>query len=165
MEGLAAIGAVVLVGVLGQGLWRARKAKPRQAEGAEDGRLEPSMARDDASLAPISDEDHGAVAPLPELRPVGPRKTARLDPLIDAIACLHLDTPISAELALAHLPPTRRLGTKPFLIEGLNAERGSWELTRGQPCRQNTVHFLDPVSVPHSCFLLKMGPQKRTLFF
>ena len=128
MEGLAAIGAMVLVGVLGQGLWRARKAKPRQAEGAEDGRLEPSMAPGDASLAPISDEDHGAGAPLPELRSVGPRKTARLDPLIDAIACLHLDTPISGELALAHLPPTRRLGTKPFLIEGLNADRGTWEL-------------------------------------
>jgi hypothetical protein len=129
MEGLAAIGALVLVGVLGQGLWRARKAKPRQAEGGEGGRLEPSMALGEASLAKgRDDEGHGAVGPTPEQRHLGPRKTARLDPLIDAIACLHLDTPISAELALAHLPPTRRLGTKPFLIEGLNANRGAWEL-------------------------------------
>ncbi len=27
----------------------------------------------------------------------------------------------------AHLPPTRRAGSKPFLIEGLNADTGEWE--------------------------------------
>ena len=30
-------------------------------------------------------------------------------------------------MVLAHLPPTRRAGSKPFLIEGLNADTGEWE--------------------------------------
>ena len=51
----------------------------------------------------------------------------RLDALIDAIAPLALEAPVSGELALAHLPPTRRAGSKPFYIEGLNAESGDWE--------------------------------------
>jgi hypothetical protein len=38
-----------------------------------------------------------------------------------------LDAPITGELALAHLPPTRRAGSKPFAIEGLDAETGAWE--------------------------------------
>ena len=56
------------------------------------------------------------------------RKTARLDPLIDAIATLALEAPVTGDLALVHLPPSRRAGTKPFLIEGLNAATGEWEL-------------------------------------
>jgi hypothetical protein len=37
---------------------------------------------------------------------------------------------VSGELALQHLPPTRRAGGKPFQIEGLNADSGEWELPR-----------------------------------
>jgi hypothetical protein len=55
------------------------------------------------------------------------RQTARLDGLIDAIATLTLEAPISGEMAIAHLPPSRRAGGKPFMIEGLNAESGLWE--------------------------------------
>jgi hypothetical protein len=134
MEGLAIVGAVVLAGVVAHGAWSARKASPRQAEAPEGGRVEPQMAAHgaaepladaaaDAAVAAVSDD--GA---LPELRPALPRKTARLDPLIDAIATLQLEAPVSGELALTHLPPSRRAGTKPFLIEGLNAETGDWEL-------------------------------------
>ncbi|HEV7915266.1 MAG TPA: cell division protein FtsZ, partial [Albitalea sp.] len=57
----------------------------------------------------------------------------RIDALIDAIAPLTLEAPVSAELALTHLPTTRRAGSKPLLIEGLNAETGDWEMpTAGQ---------------------------------
>jgi hypothetical protein len=61
------------------------------------------------------------------------RQPGRLDPLIDAIVPLRLEAPVSAELALTHLPGSRRAGTKPMGIEGLNAADGRWELpARGQ---------------------------------
>ncbi len=153
-EGLMAVGGLVLVGVVAQGVWSARKASPRQAD-ALPGRTEPSLHGGghgvvDGSAAagaagggaaggsdPTSATLAGAegafgpmdnTTPLGDLRPIAPRKTARLDPLIDAIATLRLDTPVSGDLALAHLPPSRRAGTKPFLIEGLNAESRDWEL-------------------------------------
>ncbi len=135
MEGLAIAGGLVLAGVVAHGVWNARKAAPRQPEGAADSRLEPVMggaaavtrAPEDAEADMAAAE--GAAQALAELRPaVVPRKTARLDPLIDAIAMLRLESAVSGELALMHLPPTRRAGTKPFLIEGLNAETGEFEL-------------------------------------
>jgi hypothetical protein len=129
MEGLALVGAIVLLAVVAQGLWSARKASPRQAEAPEAARVEPSMH---GALAPASaaaaEAAAEAAAPLGELRPAAPRKTARLDPLIDAIATLALEAPVTGELALVHLPPSRRAGNKPFLIEGLNAVTAEWEL-------------------------------------
>jgi hypothetical protein len=129
MEGLGAVGGVVLAGVLVHGLWTARKASPRQADAPADGsRVEPKLNAAGSGDAPAADASAEAAASLAELRPTTPRKTARLDPLIDAIALLRLETPVPGELALLHLPPSRRAGTKPFLIEGLNAETAEWEL-------------------------------------
>src|SRR5205085_1906886 len=59
------------------------------------------------------------------------RTSLRIDALIDAIASLTLEVPVSGEMVLAHQPPTRRAGSKPFLIEGLNAETGEWEAVLG----------------------------------
>ncbi|GCL61888.1 cell division protein FtsZ [Pseudaquabacterium pictum] len=140
MEGLLGVGALVLVGVVAQGWWSARRASPRQAELAREARVEPGglggamsgAVADAGASAPLdaaaAEVDAEAAAPLAELRPAAPRKTARLDPLIDAIATLALESPVTGDLALVHLPPSRRAGTKPFLIEGLNAETGEWEL-------------------------------------
>ena len=136
MEGLLGVGAVVLVAVVAQGWWAARRASPRQAELARDARVEPgglagapAAAGAEAGQPPTSaDASAEAAAPLADLRPAPPRKTARLDPLIDAIATLALESPVTGDLALVHLPPSRRAGNKPFLIEGLNAETGDWEL-------------------------------------
>ncbi|HRD83533.1 MAG TPA: cell division protein FtsZ, partial [Rubrivivax sp.] len=47
--------------------------------------------------------------------------------MIDAIAPLALDAQVSGAALLAHMPVTRRAGTKVFLVEGLNAEHGQWE--------------------------------------
>ncbi len=148
-QGLLALGALVLVGVLLQGWWAARRANPRQAEQPRAARVEPgglapqATARADAAAGadqPAADQQADMAAdadaqtqaeagvPLADLRPATPRKTARLDPLIDAIATLALDAPVTGDLALAHLPASRRAGNKPFLIEGLNAETGDWEL-------------------------------------
>ncbi|MDE2277915.1 MAG: cell division protein FtsZ, partial [Burkholderiales bacterium] len=64
----------------------------------------------------------GALAPR-----AGLRRLPRLDALIDALVPLVLEAPISGEHALAHLPPSRRAGSKPFYIEGLDVETGQWE--------------------------------------
>ena len=47
--------------------------------------------------------------------------------LIDALVPLTLEAPVSGEFVLSHLPPSRRAGTKVFLIEGLDADHGQWE--------------------------------------
>lgn len=62
-------------------------------------------------------------------RPAAPRRarSGGVDALIDAIATLRLDAPISGALLLQHLPPTHRAGGKPFFVEGLSAATGEWE--------------------------------------
>jgi len=67
---------------------------------------------------------------VPESLVQPPRRlaiTARIDALIDAVVPLGLDAPLSAEQVIAQVPPTRRAGGKPFLIEGRHAETGDWE--------------------------------------
>ncbi|MEY4412838.1 MAG: hypothetical protein RIQ53_131 [Pseudomonadota bacterium] len=147
-EGLGALGGAILLALVGHGWWQARKAGPRQARPTDaGGRHEPRLGGDShpASLPAEDDPLIDAVSGLPESatdepgsagtpltaesrRPLGPRKTARLDPLIDAIAPMSLESPVSGDLALAHLPASRRAGSKPFLIEGLNARTHQWEL-------------------------------------
>jgi len=72
----------------------------------------------------------GAAAPPPAaplLRPAPPRRNPPLDALIDALVTLVVDAPVSGAAVLAHLPPTRRAGSKPFYIEGLDTETGQWD--------------------------------------
>jgi hypothetical protein len=61
------------------------------------------------------------------LPPPVKRNQPRLDALIDAIATLTLDSPVSGDNVLLHLPTTRRAGSKPFAIEGLRTDCGEWE--------------------------------------
>ncbi|WP_077035368.1 cell division protein FtsZ [Pelomonas sp. KK5] len=132
---LAILGGLVLAGVIGHGAWTARKAGPRLPLPVNNnGGVEPQMdgaERVEPGLAPELDGSE----PAPELgvpaKPAAarPRKpSARIDALIDAIATVTVEHPISGEMALQHLPPSRRAGTKPFQIEGLNTESGDWEL-------------------------------------
>jgi len=117
---LVVLAALVLAAIVAHGAWQARRAGPKRA--APDllvTRLEPTLGDEHPKAAPLA-------AALPEAKPA--RRGARLDGLIDAIAPLTIDAPVSGELALTHFPPTRRAGTKPFHIEGLNAETGEWEL-------------------------------------
>ena len=135
---LACLGGVVLSGVVMHGAWQARKAGPLRpvqppAEPREprepvlldpDAPAEPPLpeaACAEAEAQAISDLENDAQLPMPR------RVTARVDALIDAIASLTLEAPISGEMVLSHLPPTRRAGSKPFLVEGLNTETGEWE--------------------------------------
>ena len=50
--------------------------------------------------------------------------------MIDAIAPIAVEGPVSGEAALAALPPTRRAGSKPFAVEGFNEATQQWEAPR-----------------------------------
>jgi hypothetical protein len=115
---LALLGGLVLLALAAHGWWTTRRARPRQGPEA----LQPAE-RVEPALVNAGEEGE---APPPALRSA-PRKQARLDALIDAIAPLALDAPISGEFALQHLPPSRRAGSKPFYVEGLDTETGQWE--------------------------------------
>jgi len=135
-EMLAILGGVVLVGVVAQGAWSARKAGPKRA----DPPIEPSMDAGQRSEPNMGDAQAAVSEPFePALtneakpRPSPRKPSARIDALIDAIATITVESPVSGEMALSHLPGSRRAGTKPFHIEGLNSESGEWELpTPGQ---------------------------------
>ena len=133
---LAALGGVVLAGVVAHGAWQARKAGPKRALVAPPN-IEPRREPHSEPREPVLDESFAAegenIEPIaPTLEPRVPRRAAaRLDALIDAIAPLTVEAPLSAEAILTHLPTSRRAGSKPFLIEGLNAETGEWETPAG----------------------------------
>jgi len=119
---LAIVAGLVLAAVVAHGAWNARRASPRQAQTLHPvERTEPTLA------APAI----GEVAADPPGLPAGPdvptRRGPRIDALIDAIAQLRVESPVSGEFVLAHAPSTRRAGSKPFLLEGLSAESGQWE--------------------------------------
>ena len=129
---LAALGAVVLAAVVAHGAWQARKAGPKRAE-PPPVRSEPI----EPVLGPVAPGDEPAAA-LPEV-PIVPadatavdaapprRYVPRIDALIDAIAVLRLEAPASGDMLIGHLPATRRAGSKPFMVEGLDADSGEWE--------------------------------------
>ncbi len=130
---LALLGATVLAVLLVQGWWRARRAAPKgisapgKAAGEGPERVEPPLGLDGAE--PILEEGLQALTPaeLAAALRSPPRRELRLDALIDAIVPLVLEQPISGEAALAHFPPSRRAGSKPFYIEGLDMHMGLWE--------------------------------------
>lgn len=151
---LAIVGGLVLAAVVAYNAWVTRRSAPRtaserspqgpQAEGADtepqadDGneRIEPVLG--DAPTVgaeglPVAD----AGARVPPAVPVtlshvvsAPEKRPGLDALIDVIAPLTPEGPVSGEALIAALPATRRVGSKPFAVEGLNETSGEWESPR-----------------------------------
>lgn len=113
---LALLGAAVLLVLALHAWWSTRRARARLPAQPPADRVEPAMG---AALPAIETEPAALRQP--------PRRVPRLDALIDAIVTLALDAPVSGEFALQHLPPTRRAGSKPFYVEGLDTETGSWE--------------------------------------
>jgi hypothetical protein len=117
---LALLGGVVVLLIALQGWWTARRAAPRrpaQASVLPGQRIEPGFDAQDTQPA----------TPVPEMRTPPLRRPARLDALIDALVPITLESPVSGEFVLSHLPPSRRAGTKVVLIEGLDSETGQWE--------------------------------------
>jgi len=113
--------AAVLAALAGHGWWSARRALPRKAEGIVMP-IEPVLQRVEPTLgdAPALPANSAAAA-------AARRVSSRIDALIDAIATLGMESTVTGETAIAHLPASRRAGGKPFFIEGLNTETSQWE--------------------------------------
>jgi hypothetical protein len=130
---LAILGGLVLAAVIAHNTWTNRKLAARQPKRAA---LEPidsqaSSHGDSADTQPMNDSGaptqpmdvDGDVPRLPPLK----RSNQHLDALIDAIASISIDSPMSGDHIQLHLPPSRRAGSKPVLIEGLRTDVGEWE--------------------------------------
>lgn len=124
--GLLALGALVLIALVGYNSWTAQRNAPRRPlatagpAGVQRERQEPALDGEPRE-EPVLDAP--PPLPLPERRP-------GLDALIDVLAPIAPESPVSGEAALAALPPTRRAGTKPFAVEGLNETTQQWEPPR-----------------------------------
>jgi ZipA, C-terminal FtsZ-binding domain len=120
---LLGLGALVLVAVWGFNGWTSRRSRPRQAEVLEQS-LEHSASVDevletDVAVDPVLEDDFSHL-PLPERKP-------SLDPLIDVVASVEVDGPVSGDAALAAMPSTRRVGSKAFFAEGISESSGHLE--------------------------------------
>ncbi|HSX92704.1 MAG TPA: cell division protein ZipA C-terminal FtsZ-binding domain-containing protein [Hydrogenophaga sp.] len=132
-RGPAGEGAEPVSGAMGDPL--AERREPGFSDALTDAGPEPIGSDDERAPAELPesgiDDAQGpaliepSLAPLPERRP-GPA----LDALIDVIAPLALEHEVSGDAVLAALPATRRVGSKPFAVEGLNAQSGEWEGAR-----------------------------------
>jgi hypothetical protein len=120
--GLVGIGALVLVGVALYNHWSSRKNLPRQAEPQTENSRTTTLSEHDA-LQPLEPALIDEFVHLPQFE-----RKPQLDPLIDAMASIELDHPVSGDAALAALPVTRRIGTKPFHVEGCSELSGEWEV-------------------------------------
>ena len=126
---LAILGGIVLAAVVAHGAWTARRAAANQPRRATLEPVDSTVAGDfDAVSTQPMDPALGPESPalaggLPPVRRQGPR----LDALVDAIATLTIESPLSGDHILLHLPPTRRAGSKPVLVEALRSDCGEWE--------------------------------------
>jgi len=130
---LIGLALLVLLGIALQGLWWSRRVgRPVGVTVADESaeRIEPSLGAFGAAPSEI-DLPPPAAAARADGRPTVARRAIRLDPLIDAIATIPVETPVAGEAALPHVPGSNRAGTKPFYIEGLNCDTGEWESITG----------------------------------
>ena len=127
--GLAAIGAVVLIVMAVQATWSSRKNQPRQPTPVEPGAGPvDSLSLPGEGIEPELDAVAFDAAHFP--RPT-PEKKAAMDALIDVLAPIALENVVSGDVALAAMPATRRVGSKPFSVEGLNQSSAQWEVPQG----------------------------------
>jgi hypothetical protein len=117
--GVALLGGLVLASLVGWNAWTSRRNSPRQPE---TGAVTAATSAAGVAREPVFDTDEPTLPPVEKKPP--------LDALIDAIAPIALETAVSGDAALAALPPTRRAGSKPFSVEGLNAATQQWESPR-----------------------------------
>jgi hypothetical protein len=137
---LAILGGLVLATVVGYNTWMSRRNAPRQPDANDSVPLEadappqrdqePVLHVDPHRLPgnerhePVVDPDLPAPAAL--AAPAADRRGG-LDPLIDVIAPISLEGLASGDAAIAATPATRRAGSKPVAVEGLNEYTGNWE--------------------------------------
>lgn len=135
--GLAIGGGLILAGIVAHGAWTARRNAPRKADFVPSQREWAPDADGRNALRdtqPMGDDAYDAYGdgsrtePTLDLSAIAtPRRRPGLDPLIDSITTIELDVPVSGEAVLAALPTSRRVGSKPFMVEGLLGPHGEWE--------------------------------------
>ena len=126
---LAIVGGVILVVLVAYNAWTSRQNQPKQAEPLITAEELDALTQSETSidgLPPLPSDALGAYSQMGHEFPQ-PNQRGQLDPLIDVMASMELETPVSGEAALAALPPVRRVGSKLFIVEGLNADTGEWE--------------------------------------
>lgn len=134
--GLLTIGLVVLalVGIYQYWIFyrnTPKKAKPlpKSAASARSGSAE-SHASASAGSSHAVDATPASIEPSLDDAALISKTAVKREPLneqIDVLAQIDVNAPVSAEQAMTILPSTRRVGTKPFAIEGRHAESGAWE--------------------------------------
>ena len=148
LVGLSVAGGLVLAGVIAHGAWTARKSAPKLADvidpkvenndsavGIKDlEKTEPSLYPDEQNaldFAKLREPEFDASRFDVEFASLSsPEKKPQLDPLIDILTAIDLDFPISGDAILAAMPVTRRVGSKPFSVEGLREDGAEWEVPR-----------------------------------
>jgi hypothetical protein len=88
-------------------------------------RRDPALGEAAAQDAPAEMTEPAFAAP--EAQAIPAERRPNLDSLIDAIAPIQPEHVIPGEGALQVQPTTRRAGSKPFRIEGLNQKTRQWE--------------------------------------
>ena len=126
---LAIVGGVILVVLVAYNAWTSRQNQPKQAEPLITAEELDALTNSEAAIdgvLPLPADAIGVYSQMAHEFPQ-PNQRGQLDPLIDVMASMELDAPVSGEAALAALPPVRRVGSKLFIGEGLNADTGEWE--------------------------------------
>lgn len=138
---LIGVGLALLAGVWAYHRWQARRWMPRRQRAAVAS-ADTDGADGEAGTGDAQRQEPHLDVPAPAAaRPaVAP---ALLSERLDVIVPLVLERPVTAEAVLQALPGTRRIGSKPFFVEGLPddaADEVAWEaLTPGRRYRQLRV--------------------------
>jgi len=168
--GLAIAGGLILAGIVAHSTWSARRNQPKRAtqetpldaeaaKAAEGSRTDLLAERQEPRFEGDSfgDADLASLSTMMAIE-----KKPGLDALIDVIAPVMVDALVSGEAALAAMPATRRAGSKPFGVEGLNAANHEWELpAAGQrytafQCGVQLANRVGPLSqIEYSEFVMK----------
>ncbi len=157
---LAIVGGLILAGVVAYNAWVTSRSAPRTARDLPEGetsvqesqntaastelhdptntepmsheRIEPVLRDDPVEAVSVREEVRAMPSAAVTLNHVinAPEKRPGLDALIDVITPLQLDGEVSGDAVIAALPGTRRVGSKPFAVEGLVEDGGEWESPR-----------------------------------
>lgn len=132
----------MLAAIIGYNTWVSHKQAPRQPEtlapdpnasgqgGVEltAGEVEPVLHTDPHDVDTVDRHEPLFDPDLPPPAQAGlTERRGTLDPLIDVIAPIALEGRLHGAAAIAALPATRRAGSKPIAVEGLNDVTGQWE--------------------------------------
>jgi len=152
---LAIVGGIVLAALVAHNAWTTRQSRIRKPDRQEP--KESAFAPVGASLPPVEPISasgnlaaHNAAEEVADQAfsaalssPMSRKSVQRIDALIDAIAMVALEHPLSGDHLIAHLPGSHRAGSKPMLFEGLSVDSGEWTpLQAGQSFSEVQVGVL-----------------------